>query len=103
MQITGKKPPTSLDTYIKNIDAQKKLKQPLSQPAAVAEKEGDTVELSAEAKQIQAARNRLKSLPEIREEMVAHIRSQIESGTYQINSGKIAAAMLKDALSDEIT
>ena len=103
MHITGKKPPTSLDTYIKNIDAQKKLKQPTRQSAAVAEKEGDTVELSAEAKQIQAARKLLNSMPEIREETVAHIRSQIESGTYQINSGKIAAAMLKDALSDEIT
>jgi len=103
MQITGKKPATSLDTYIKNIDAQKKLKQPLSQPAGVAEKEGDTVALSAEAKQIQAASKLLQSMPEIREETVANIRSQIESGTYQINPGKIAAAILKDALSDEIT
>jgi len=103
MQITGKKPPTSLDTYIKNIDAQKKLKQPLGQSEPVTKKEGDKVELSAEAKQIQAASKLLKSMPEIREEKVATIRNQIETGTYQMDAGKIAVAMLTEALSDENT
>jgi len=103
MQITGKKPPTSLDTYIKNIDAQKKPKQSLGQSTPLTEKEGDKVELSAEAKQIQAASKLLKSMPEIREEKVATIRNQIETGTYQMDAGKIAAAMLTEALSDENT
>ena len=101
MQITGKKVPTSLDTYIKNIDAQKNLKQPLNPSAPGSDKEGDKVELSAEAKQIRAAGKQLQSMPEIREEMVAQIRNRIEAGTYQIDAGKIAAAMLKEALSDE--
>ena len=103
MEITGKKPTTSLDTYIKNIEAQKKLKQPSYQTVPVADKEGDTVALSAEAKQIQAAARRLKVMPEIREEKVAYLRNQVETGTYQIDAGKIAAAMLREALSDENT
>jgi len=103
MEITGKKINTSLDTYIKNIEAQRKLKQASHQPAPLTDKEGDKVELSAEAKQIQAAGKLIESMPEIREEKVAHIRNQLKTGAYQIDAGKIAAAMLKEALSDENT
>ncbi len=103
MEITDKKALASLDNYIKNIDAQRKLKQSSRQVAPVSDKEGDKVELSAEAKQIQTAGRLIKSMPEIREEKVAHIRNQLKTGTYQIDPGKIAAAMLKEALSDEKT
>jgi len=101
MEITEKKALASLDNYIKNIDAQRKLNQSSRQVAPVTDKEGDKVELSADAKQIQTAGRLIKAMPEIREEKVAHIRNQLKTGTYQIDSGKIAAAMLKEALSDE--
>lgn len=101
MEIIGKKTPASLDTYIKNIDKAKKLNQASQKPDNPGEKEGDTVALSAQAKQIQAASQLVKSMPDVREELVASIRQQIETGTYRIDAGEIAAAMLKEVLSDE--
>ena len=101
MEITGKKPHNSLDNLIKNIDARKRLKPGGHQPAPAVQTDGDKVELSAQAKQVQAASELAKSFPEVREDKVAQIRNQIETGTYGIDTGKIAAAMLKEALSDE--
>lgn len=101
MEITGKKLHNSLDNLIKNIDARKRLKPGIDQPAPIAPADGDKVELSAQAKQIQEASKLAKSYPEVREDNVAQIRNQIEAGTYQIDAGKIAAAMLKEAFSDE--
>ena len=101
MEITGKKPHNSLDNLIKNIDARKRLKPGIHQPAPATQVDGDKVELSAQAKQIQAASKLAKSFPEVREDKVARIRNQIETGTYEIDTGKIAAAMLKEAFSDE--
>ena len=100
MEIRGKNTNNALDTYIKNIDASKKIKQTPQQPAPATQNEGDKVELSAQAKQIQAAGELIKSYPEIREEKVAEIRHQIQAGTYRIDAGKIANAMLKEAFSD---
>jgi negative regulator of flagellin synthesis FlgM len=101
MEITGKKTHNGLDSLIKNIDAGKRLKTGLQQPAPASQTDGDKVELSAQAKQVQAASKIATSFPEVREDKVAQIRNQIETGTYQIDAGKIAAAMLKEAFSDE--
>ena len=101
MEITDKKAPTSLEAYIKNIDARKKVKATAQPPVPAADNSRDKVELSDEAKLIQSVNKILKSLPEIREEKIAQIRQQIESGSYQIDTKKIAVNMLKAALADE--
>jgi negative regulator of flagellin synthesis FlgM len=101
MEISGKKTHNSLDNLIKNIDARKRLKPDVSPSASAGQAEGDKVELSARAKQVQAASKLAQAFPDVREDRVAEIRNQIESGTYRIDAGKIAAAMLKEALSDE--
>lgn len=101
MEITGKKPHNSLDNLIKNIDARKRLKPDVHQPALAGQADGDKVELSSRAKQVQAARKLASSFPEVREDEVARIRNQLETGTYQVDAGKIAAAMLKEAFTDE--
>lgn len=101
MEITGKKPHNSLDNFIKNIDAQKRLKTGVNEAAPARQTDGDKVELSDRAKQVQAASKIANSLPEVREDNIARIRNQIETGTYQIDANKIATAMLKEAFSEE--
>jgi len=101
MDISIKKTPTSLDTYIKNIETHKQQNNAVGQTTTPADSEGDTVALSDQAKQIQEVRKLLESMPEIREDVVAQIRHQIETGTYRIDAGKIAAAMLIEAISNE--
>ena len=101
MEITGKKPHGSLEHYIKNIDARQKLKPGVDPTAPGRQAEGDTVELSARARQAQAASQLVNSLPEVDEDKIAQFRKEIETGTYTIDAGKIAAAMLKEAFADE--
>ena len=101
MEITGKKPHNSLDNFIKNIDAQKRLKPGVNETAPARQTDGDKVELSDRAKQVQAASKIANSFPEVREDKIARIRNQIETGTYRIDANKIATAMLKEAFSEE--
>lgn len=44
---------------------------------------------------LRRAADRLRSIPDIREDKVAAIRRRIERGTYRIDSGAIAKRMLK--------
>jgi negative regulator of flagellin synthesis FlgM len=101
MDISIKKTPTRLDTYIKNIEVHRQQTGTVGQTTTSDDGERDTVVLSAQAKQIQEAGKLLKSMPDIREDMVAQIRQEIETGTYRFDAKKIAAAMIKEAVSDE--
>lgn len=59
---------------------------------------GDSVSLSPQARWLQAAREALADLPEIREERVAAIRAQIEAGAYEVDGEKIADKMIAEGL-----
>ena len=58
----------------------------------------DRVHLSVEAKQVQDCEKLLPSVPDIREDKVAKIKSDIENGTYQIDIKKIGDKILTDLL-----
>ncbi len=60
----------------------------------------DKVELSQTAKDIKKIESVLKTTPDVRAEKVKAIKEQIEAGTYQADSKKIANAMLADLLKD---
>ena len=55
----------------------------------------DQVSLSDEARQASAARERLAVQPQVRSELIATIKAQIEQGTYQIHSQALAERLLK--------
>ena len=61
---------------------------------------GDRVELSQTAKDIKKIESVLKTSPEVRADKVRSIKEQIEAGTYQVDSKKIANAMLTDLIKD---
>lgn len=52
----------------------------------------------ASAKALDIARN----TPDIREDRVSMLKKQIEEGTYQIDSGKIADGMMREAILDHL-
>ena len=103
MEITNNNPFTRLDAYVKNIGKEKDRVQgsPGEAPKGGGLSE-DTIALSPEAKQIQEAKKLLDSLPDIREDMVAEIKEQIEAGTYNIDSEKIAFRMIRESLLNEM-
>ena len=64
------------------------------------------VNLSPNALERQDARRKATDIarktPDVREDRVAALKSQIKDGTYQLDSGKIADAMLREAIKERL-
>jgi negative regulator of flagellin synthesis FlgM len=60
----------------------------------------EKVDLSTMAKDIQQAKNALSKLPDVREEKVQQIKSQVEKGTYNVSAEKIAGKMVEESIVD---
>jgi negative regulator of flagellin synthesis FlgM len=63
---------------------------------------GEKVELSAQARELQAAREAIKKMDDVDHVKVAEIKAQIEAGTYKVNPDKIAAKILEESLLKEM-
>ena len=101
MEIGGKIPPIKIDAYINNAKEKNKTAEALSKSA----KPGpnlDKVEFSQTAKDVKDAREQLDLIPDVREEKVKEIKTQIEEGTYKVDGKKIAFNMVRESLIDEI-
>lgn len=61
----------------------------------------DKVTISNEAKAYHFAMKKLNDIPEIRTEKVNEIRAQIKSGTYKVDSNKIAQKMMDNVSFDK--
>jgi flagellar biosynthesis anti-sigma factor FlgM len=60
----------------------------------------DQIDLSDHATEVLKARQAYDRLPEIRESRLAEIAGQIKNGTYQLDSSKIADAMIYQSQED---
>jgi len=65
-----------------------------SQPGASAPQSGDTVTLTASARTLQKIEEALARAPVVDAAKVAAVKQSIQSGSYQINAGRIAGKML---------
>ncbi len=90
MEISNKVPPLDRTAYTQQ--GVNKVKQT---PAPVAK--GDRVELSRQAKELQAAHEAIGKMDDVDHEKVARIKAQIEAGTYKVDAGKVAGKMLEDS------
>ncbi len=61
---------------------------------------GEKVSLSTAAKDIQRAEKAIKELPDVREEKVQELKSQIEAEKYDVNGEKVAEKILGESLMD---
>lgn len=57
----------------------------------------DELKLSNAAQDFQTVLNAAKDVPEIRQEKVNEIKTQVESGEYKVDAKKIAAKMMAEA------
>jgi len=67
-----------------------------TQPADT--KGADRVKISAKARELQAAQQAVRQMPEIDVEKVEKIKAQLEEGTYHVDAQKTAAAILSESL-----
>ena len=79
------------DNYAANSD---------KRAANTAAKPEEKVDLSTQAKDIQLAKNALSKLPDVREEKVQEIKSQVEKGIYSVSGEKIAGKMVGESIVD---
>ena len=81
------------DNYAANSNSDK-------QTVPVAAKPEEKVDLSTKAKDIQQAKNALSAVPDVREEKVQEIKSQVEKGKYNVSAEKIAGKMVGESIVD---
>jgi negative regulator of flagellin synthesis FlgM len=86
-----------IDAYVNQVQDKNKVGTPDNKPEKKAVK-ADTVVISDAAKRVHEARRQLDDIPDVREEKVAQLRSQIQNGTYKIDADKIAGKMIKEGL-----
>jgi negative regulator of flagellin synthesis FlgM len=91
MEISGKIPPLDATACAKK-SGQKVEK------ATAAASGADRVDLSDQARELQAARAAIQQMEDVDHEKVARIREQVQSGTYKVDAQKIAGKMLEETL-----
>ncbi len=91
MEISNKIPPLERTAY--NRQGPKKI-----DPASTPSPQGDRVELSEQARQMQAAHEAIQKMDDVDHEKVARIKAQIEAGTYKVDAAKVAEKMLEESL-----
>ena len=96
MEINGNQG-IGIDAYVNQVQDKNNIGTPDNKPEKTAVK-ADTVVISDAAKRIQEARRQLDDIPDVREDKVSQLRSQIQNGTYEINADKIAGKMIKEGL-----
>lgn len=92
MEISNKVPPVKSTAYVDGPSkaAQNNAVSPVAK--------GDQVELSAQARELQAAREAVLKMDDVDRDKVAKIKAQIEAGTYKIDADKIAGKMIEESL-----
>ena len=60
----------------------------------------DTVEISAQSKEIQKINDTLKETPEVRSEKVAALKKQIDEGQYKVDAESVAGKMIQQSILD---
>jgi negative regulator of flagellin synthesis FlgM len=86
-------------TYIQNADAARQANAPhagKSQHHGHARK-ADEVSLSDGARSMAAAHEAVRNAPDVREQKVADIKQQVDSGTYQVSARVLARKMVEAA------
>jgi len=96
MEINGNQG-IGIDAYANQVQDKNKVGTPDNQPEKTGVK-ADTVVISDAAKRVQEARRQLDDIPDVREDKVSQLRSQIQNGTYEINADKVAGKMIKESL-----
>ena len=56
----------------------------------------DQADISQNGKDLQTVMNRLRSLPDVRGDLVAGLKQQVSSGTYRVDSSRVVDGMLQE-------
>ena len=97
----GKSQGIQINAYVNQVQDKNKVDSSNDKPEKSTVK-ADTVVISDAAKRIQEAKVQLDEMPDVREDKVAKLKEQVESGTYEVNADKTADKLIKEHLINDI-
>jgi flagellar biosynthesis anti-sigma factor FlgM len=102
MKITESHSFINLDIYARQVERDKK--ENIGNKTSIAERQlkDDEVTFSTIAKKLSDVKQTLDSLPDIREEKTAYIKSKLETKSYVLEERQIASRMLRESLVNEM-
>lgn len=102
MKIDANQKAGIVDNYIKSVGpASSKQKEAISD-SEKAKDLSDKVEISQRGLDTAKIIERVKAIPEVRQDKVESIKQALDSGKYKINAEKVAKGILKGTILDEI-
>ena len=78
--------------------AKARQEQGSAQSGQVAASQGDSVNLSQEAKLLAEANRTAKDAEDVRQEKIDMLKAQVENGTYEVDSRRIAEGLVREQL-----
>lgn len=102
MKVSGNNTTVQLEAYLKQVH-QHKLPGLGNDMAAVRQtSQGDKVDLSHRAREVQHAAQTLNQMPEIREEKVQQVKMEVDNGTYKLVGAQVATDMLRESFENNL-
>ena len=99
MEINGTNPLISLNANVQRLDASQQSER--AQKSDGDSSDSDRLELSVQSREFSQMQSLIQSTPDVREDRINQVRSEIESGTYNIKAEKIAEKIIGGTL-DEV-
>ena len=92
-----------------NPDAAKEVQPPKQmqkvmqqQSAQIAGAAADTVSISSRSRNIARVAEQVKETPEVRQDLVARLKTAVDAGNYQVDSQDLATKMIKEMLMESL-
>jgi len=101
MKVTENSPFINIDAYTKHIEENKN-NNSSNRINTENNLDEDKVELTSFKTSINKAKNLIGAIPDIREDKIADLKSQVENGTYDFKEKELASRILKESLLNEL-
>ena len=100
MEISGNNPLIGLNKNVQRLDSPQQSEK--IQKRGATSSDSDRLELSVRSLEISHIEDLIRSTPDVREDRVNQVRSQIDSGAYNVKAEQIADKIIGGNLLDEI-
>jgi flagellar biosynthesis anti-sigma factor FlgM len=102
MKVNSNNPSIELNAYVKQVRQQQKTADAAQPAGKPAQENGDKVNLSSRAREVQQASETLKSMSDVRTEKVEKVKMEVDKGTYKVVGAQVATDMLKESFENNL-
>jgi len=103
MKVDANNTSIELNAYLKNVrQQQQRSNDPGNQAVAKTGQDGDKVNLSQQAREIQQAAEAAKSAPDIDTKKVEQTKLEVDKGTYKVVGAQVATDMMRESLENNL-